>query len=106
MLPAKHWHKLKLLDVAILLYAVHRGAGDTEVGFEDARLTLQELTRMLNKPMSVSREVLESCLWSASLLDEAGKWEHPQGLTFDEWVKGMLGKEEFNRIYHLIGKSE
>lgn len=97
------WRKVTLLQLAILLFHVHRGATDDQVGFEDAQETLDTLTRKLNRPVHSNPVLLESALWSANLLDEQGKWWHPHGLTFDEFVVQLLGRKvKFDKIYNLI----
>lgn len=91
---------VKALDLAILLYHVHRGAQHNEVGFEDAQESLESLTKALNKEISIPLQNLESALWSANLLDENNEFWHPEGLTFDEWVKKAFGK--YDRFYCLL----
>lgn len=100
--PNKLKLPVKLLDVAVLLIAVHMGAQDDNVGFEDARLTLEELVRRLDKTIWVDQSLLESAMWSANLMDEAGKFWHPESLTFEEFAKDVCGRHRFNRTYNLI----
>lgn len=100
------WRSVSLFNLAILLYHVHRGAEEESVGFEDAQETLDTLTRKLSKTVFVEPAVLESALWSANLMEEAGEWWHPRGLTFDEWVREVLPGVKFNRIYNVIEGSK
>lgn len=97
----KHEYKtIKMLDLAILLYHVHKGAQDQEIGFEDAQESLDSLTAKLNKSIDVPRVALESALWSVNLMDEQGKYWHPLGLSFDEYAKRLVGN--YNRFYCTI----
>lgn len=97
------WRSVSLLQIAVLLYHVHRGAQDDQVGFEDAQESLNSLTLKLNKTVMCDPALLESALWSANLMDEQGKWWHPQGTTFDEFCVRLLGhKAKFNRTYNVI----
>jgi len=107
-LSKKHgrWRPLRLLDVAVLLFNVHKGATDAEVGFEDCRETLDTFTRKLNKYMFVDPMLLESALWSCNLLDEHGRFWHPQGLTFEEFLKKVVRRGKFNRTYNVIENEE
>jgi hypothetical protein len=100
------WRSVKLIDLAVLLYNVAKGAEDSEVGFEDAQRTIEELFLRLNKKIMVAPDLLESALWSSNLLNEQGKWTHPAGMTFDEWVKGIVGPDTFNKTYSLIEKKD
>jgi len=100
--PSQYRLPIKLLDVAVLLLSIHRGAQDDCVGFEDARMTLDELVAKLNKTIWIEQRLIESAMWSANLLDEAGKFWHPESISFEEFAKDVCGKHKFNRIYNLI----
>ena len=104
--PDGRWQFVSLLSLAILLYHVHRGAQHDQVGFEDAQETLDTLTRKLSRRVPVDPAVLESALWSANLMDEQGQWWHPRGLTFEQFVKGMLPGMKFDRTYNTLKKIE
>lgn len=100
------WKHIRLLDVAVLLYNMHLGAADESVGFEDAAESLETLTRKLNKQILVEPAVLESLLWSSNLLHEQGKWHHPKGVDFNEWVNSLIKPDRFERYFHLIERKE
>lgn len=99
------WKPVKLLDLAILLYHVHKGAKDEEVGFLDARETLESLTKALNRTVYVDKSHLESAIWSANMLSEHGKFWHPT-LTFEQFVKDLVGADVFHKVYGTIEKKE
>ncbi len=101
--------RLSVLDLAILLFHVHRGTEIEQVGFEDCERTLQQLTAALEpKRVFVPRECVESALWSANLMDEVGEFWHPQGTGFDKWVRKILAHSlsemhlQFSRTYNRI----
>lgn len=99
----KEWRKVKLLDSAILLYHVHRGAQHPKVGFEDTNRSLDQLTHALGKPAWIEKPVVESALWSANLLDEQNQFWHPKGLNFTQFVQTLLGPgEAFDLFYNTI----
>jgi hypothetical protein len=105
-LPPKNSRPIKTLDLAILLYHVWRGSQEPEIGHADAKESLTTLTNQLNRKVYLDPALIESALWSANMLDEDGKFWHPHGLTFDEWVRNMLGsRKEYNRNYGTIEKS-
>lgn len=99
---AKNKVPISVLDLAVLLFYVHRGAADNEVGFVDARESLETLTRELNKALYVDPTMLESAIWSSNIMDEQGKFWHPEGLTFDEWVRRIANGAKYNRVYGLF----
>lgn len=109
MSSVPHELRLSMLDLATLLYHVHRGAQLETVGFEDCERTLQQLTEELApKKRLVSRGALESALWSANLMDEAGSFWSPIGESFDRFVRRLLREAtpderlEFERFYNQI----
>ena len=95
---------VKLLDLAVLLYHVHRGANDfpQSVGFEDAERTLGGLTGQLNASVYVDIRLLESALWSCSLLNDQGHFWHPKNIPFENFVKNLSGKHKFNYKYNVF----
>lgn len=96
------WKTIKVLDLAILLYHISKGAEREDVGFEDARETIESLTAALNNTVRLDKTYLESALWSANMMDEAGQFWHPQGLTLDAFIKSIVGTGKFNKKYGLI----
>jgi hypothetical protein len=102
-------YRLSILDVATLLFHVHRGAQHPEVGFEDAERTIERLTRELfNKRVIVGRDQLQSALWSCNLLDEQKEFWSPHGEQFDKFVHRLLTTNMplqpiyFDKTYNLI----
>jgi hypothetical protein len=97
------WRQVKLRDLTVLIYNVWKGAEDRRVGFEDARETVDSIVAKLNKTFLTDPSLLESGLWSCNLLNEQGEFWHPQGRTFDEFVREILAPgERFHRAYNVI----
>jgi hypothetical protein len=97
------WLRVRLIDVLILIHHIMHGAREDRVGFEDANRTLAQVLGHLNKKVSIDPAVLESALWSCNLMDEIGKWWHPEEVPFKKWVKRLLGKgRRFNFVYNWI----
>lgn len=97
---------VRLIDLVTLLHNVHEGARSPDVGFEDARETLQSLTRKLSASVSVDPGALESALWSCNLMSEAGKFWDSQGRTLDDFLRdiGLAGR--FDKQLNLIKEVE
>jgi hypothetical protein len=100
------WRHVKLLDIATLLLNIHMAAKDEDVGFEDAQNTLSSITARLNKMVLLDPALIESGLWSGNLLNEKGRFVSPTGETFDEFVRRLLGRDGFNRIYNTIERKD
>lgn len=96
------WRMVRLLDVVTLLHNIVEGARHPIVGHEDAARTHEQLLRGLNRKQLFDPAVLESALWSANLMDEAGEFWDVKGRTFDEFVKDVLGHAKFDRTYNVI----
>ena len=102
---ARTTRKITLLDLAVLLVNIHKGAEDKGVGFEDAENTLLTLTKKLEglRGIPLKSTLLEGALWSCNLLDERGKFWHPQGKSFEDYVKTLTRRGEmFDRRYNYF----
>jgi hypothetical protein len=100
--------RLNLFDLLVLLHNVLEGAQDSEVGYEDAEYTLKQLVKKLSRrTYPVRRATLESALWSCNLMDEAGTFWHPEGMSFDDYCKKSLRDRlgvRFDKCYNLLAK--
>lgn len=96
------WRQVRLFDLALLLHALHRAAEDEGVGHHDTHETVESIERKCNKEVFIEPRILEACLYAASMLNEQGKWWHPRGWTFEEWVKRVLGADTWNSVYNVI----
>ncbi len=94
--------RITLLDLLTLLYHVHEGALAPEVGFLDANNTIQSLTKKLNRETWIENSTLESALWSCNLMNEVEKFRDYKGRSFDDLLKSILGKDEYDRFFCLI----
>ena len=97
------WRSVRLLELAVLLYHAHIASQDTDVGFEDANESLDNISRRLNKWIYMDPAIIESALWACNLLNEKNKFSHPRGLTFDQFVDKILkGRGKYDTFYNLI----
>lgn len=104
-------YAVSLLDLAVLLLHVHKGAEHPEVGFEDADRSIEELTKLLQvRKVEVQREALESALWSCNLMDEEQVFWSPKKESFILFAARLLnnsghygdGTLTFDRQYNNI----
>lgn len=95
--------KVNLYNLSILLYNLHKGNLDPDVGFEDADRTLKQLALALNKYVNIKIPLIESSLWSSNLLSEKGAFCHPEGKCFDDFVKEVVGRDyTFDKDYNFL----
>lgn len=93
---------ISALDLVVILDNIFRAAQDKDIGFEDPRETLDSFVFRMNKALRLYTEDIESGLWSCNLLDEKGKFRHPKGWTFDQFLERILRGDKFNKDYNYI----
>lgn len=97
------WKRLSLIHLAVMLHHVWKAENDPEVGWEDPQRTAKDMSRALNRKVFVDPAIIESAMWACNILNEQGKFEHPMGFTFDEWVGRIIDRRgRFDRDYNLI----
>lgn len=108
-LQANNLTKLELTvaDLAALVECLAKGKGHSAVGFEDAVRTYKQVLNILNLKVSVDKEVLESALWSANLLNDIGMFKHPLSTDFKQMVNRIVPKGyKFDETFNLIEKED
>ena len=81
---------------------VSRGAASPLVGFEDVARDKAALLRALSSKV-VTQDELESALWSSNLLDELGYFNHPDDISFDQFVTQFVSTGyKFDKFFNLI----
>jgi hypothetical protein len=111
--PLEPQFAVRLTDVAVLLYNLHKGAVTAEVGYEDCEQRLEDFVLMLSsKKLTVKASQLERLLWSCVQLEEhkaltGGFWHHKDE-ELDAFIRRILYKSnevfEFNKDYSVIRK--
>lgn len=95
--------RITALDLVVLLDHLSRGAFHPEVGYENSEVPYKKMVRNLaERTIRIRVSEVESALWSCNLMSEIGKFEHPDGLSFDNFVKKMLRGKDYNYIYNFI----
>lgn len=98
----KRMRWISALDLVVILDNVYRASLEKDIGFEDPRETLQSFLLRMNRNFRMYTEDVESGLWSCNLLSEKGKFRHPRGWTFDQFLERMLRGDKFNKAYNYI----
>jgi hypothetical protein len=94
---------VRLSDLMALLANVSKGAVDPSIGFHDLDRTLGQIKRQLDREVQMPKTVVESALWSANLLNEKGEFEHPDHITFNEFINRICkDKHTFDTFWNLI----
>lgn len=80
-------------DLSVITEYLLRGAEDPSIGYEDITYTyekmLSELTnrKPANGFVQIPMDLVESCLWSALLAWENGKWKEPE--PFEQFINRL-----------------
>lgn len=93
---------ISALDLVVILDNVYQAAKEKDIGFEDSRETLSLFLFRMNRLIRLYTEDVESGLWSCNLLNEKGKFRHPRGWSFDEFLSRVLRGDTFNKDYNFI----
>jgi len=91
--PGGQWRWVDRADRLLLAACLRKADSHPAIGPMDAFRTTAEMLRRL-KSRWVDPSVLESALASARFLDEEGEFTHPEGISFDEWLKAFLRPNE------------
>lgn len=98
--------RITLLDAAVLVNEVVRGATDPRVGHADADRTLGQLRAELNKEVNLDQAAIESAVWSAMIANEHGAFAHPDGLSFEGFIHRLTPTGmRFNKDYCVWEKA-
>lgn len=96
------WRPVRLLDIAIMLLNSYKASNEPEIGYQDPIETLDSLSRRLNQKTMVDPRQIESMLWACNMLNEEGKFVHPSGMTFTDFIAKVAPGSEFNLDYNTI----
>ena len=96
---------MRLFDVALLLYHMHRAEADPRLSNRDADESVHAVSQRLNIPKRVQVAAIEKALWAANMLDEMGEWWHPRGWSFDRFIDEAVPKDYiFDKRYNTLEK--
>ena len=89
-------------EAMVLLYNLYHC--DKVLGLGDVYNTLDDLARHISFQLYIRKDVMDSLLWSANMLDEAGKFWHPRNRDFKSFVKQIEKRNEakFNPAYSWL----
>ena len=94
---------VRLLDVYALMDNVTRGRDHKDVGHQDVDHTYESLRSHLNSYIYLPTDVVQSALWSASMLNEAGEYKHPEDLSYQGLAQKIcppgLTYDEFFHVF-------
>jgi len=98
---------INVSDLAILMVNMLEASRDELIGFEPDGTSLDHTLRNMAMTVTLALEDVESALWAANMRNERGNFYHPRGLTFDEFLGSVLGKDyKFNKDYNWIDKDK
>jgi hypothetical protein len=95
--------QVRLSDLWALWVNLTLGASDPSIGFHDTEHSLSEMKKYLDRTVHLPISIVESALWSSNLRYEKDEFEHPEGLTFPEFVRRIAGdKHQFDYYFNLL----
>ena len=98
---------LKLVDAAVLLWNLLESARDPEIGYNDAHTTLRYMRYKFRWSVMLRRGIIENCLYACNMMAEKGKFVHPDGRTFEEFLTDIFRRHwKFNTKYNLLERDE
>ena len=84
-------------DLSVILHNMWLAKTDPDIGFLDAQNLMNDVVGTFRKRFNVSKAHLESALWCCQMLHEKGKFWHPDGATFDQFLIRHGLNKAFNR---------
>lgn len=91
--------------LVVLMDNVYRGSEHPNVGYEDAYIPFDMFAARLNKQHWLNIQEVESALWSCNLMNEEGKFWHPRGISFDEFIESLkLTGYKFDRTFNTLDR--
>jgi hypothetical protein len=82
-------------DFAALLHCLCLAAKDEDIGFNHATTDLTGwFSSLAPYGVTINDAFVEDMLYAANLLNEQEKFVHPQGKSFDDFLKGLLKRGE------------
>lgn len=94
--------RVDLLDLSTLLYNVWVVAKDKKIGWDDAELTLNDITFELKRICKVRTTRVESALWACNMLNEKGRFWDIKGRNFDQFAKSIAPGKVFDKDYNYF----
>jgi hypothetical protein len=94
------YEQVSMFDVMILLvnYLKHH----EEHGNMDAIRTYEDVKKRFIKPRWIPVADLEALIYCANLLNEEGKFWHPEKMEFDPFLKRVGKTQQFDKIYNMF----
>ena len=94
------------LDIAVLLLNLELAYRDKKIGHGDYNHTKTEIINIMNKCHIVPKNIVESLLWCANMLDDIGKFWHPKKYNYMEFVSKLCDRDEKFNVYYNYFESD
>lgn len=98
------YQQVYLWDVVVLLHNYLRH--HEKHGNMDATRSYQEVKKRFNTVKGIDVPTLEALLYCSNILNEEGEFWHPEGLTFEEWMKRGFPLVKLDRVYNFVEEEE
>lgn len=94
---------ISLYDFMVLYTNLYMAKNDKDIGYVDYETPMKLIEARLRKAgHQIKQSELEAALWACTLLDEAGKFWHPNGQKAKDFVTGLLHHKQAKKYYDEI----
>ena len=96
------------LQLVVLLHNFLAALNDPEIGMEDCENLPSLLLASMRKPLPINSNHLESILWACTMLEEKGKFWHPLGDNYKNYIKSLEERlqAKFNKKYNYFEEDQ
>ena len=96
-------YTISLLQLSTLMMNVYLARSVDEIGWQHARQTFDRYYREMETTTRISQGNLETGLWACNMLDEQGRFWHPDQGKLRPFVRSILNSDErYDYYYSLI----
>lgn len=107
-IKARRTFPINVFNLAILIANVYRAENDPRFAGCHTDHHLEYYLKRAGRSTKVHITALEASLWACNMLEEAGEFFHPFGLTFDQFIKKIKLTDDYNydKVYNIIQLKE
>lgn len=93
-------------DFFALVHMLLQSAKDSKVGFNHVSTDLSGwMNSFAPYGLNMDKSFVEDMLYGANMLDEVGRFSHPQGKTFDQMLRTVLRpNQQFDKFTNSISE--
>jgi len=99
-------YRISLLQLSTLMMNVYLARSVDEIGWQHARQTFENYYKEMDITTRISQSNLETALWACTMLDEQGRFWHPDQNKLRPFVRSILNPDERYDYYYSLIKED